>query len=851
MKSGQFQAQTQSSLFVINRYRWLEAERLAGTLGVPLLVAQVLAGRGLSDPQAAKDFLEHHHILPDPFLFGHMADTVQTISRALDQASRIVIHGDYDTDGITATALLLVGLRCLGAQPEWYLPSRFNEGYGLSAQAVQRIAAGGSGLLITVDCGVNYPEEVALARASGLEVIVIDHHQPGARLPECCLIHPAVGSYPHGDLCGVGLALKVLHALHVKRLGASPSELPSSLKDELDLVALGTIADLAPLRGENRWYVHEGLKLLSLGKRLGLRMLASLAGCAGAIDSAAVSYRLAPRLNAAGRLADPSPPLKLLLCEDEKEAAVLANQLHELNGARQDVERQVLEEALAQVEALSELPPILVLAGEGWHEGVVGIVASRLVERYSRPAVLLGVRDGIAKGSGRSVPAYDLLKGLRAADEFLSVYGGHAQAVGLTLAAKHIDHLRHVLENHASQTLDPRDLMPVYRVDAVIRGIDLNTDTAEALAALAPFGVGNPRPRLLAVDALIHSAEPTRDGAHLQMRVGVDGVKVRGVGFRLGDRACQLEASKQRWSLGVQLQVDEWQGTVRPQLLIQETSPLGECAFSLGRCGDACPRLSTEVPGSGERVCFAEAPGDAQRLVASLRGLAALRDLRDQPGVASGIAQILATSERTLLLASSIGRRVVELERRLPLAALVEHEPACVGRGCMYDRHRLMETRTVFADWEALGSLSCTTMAWDHVIALEPPFRGWQISALLSAAKRGSIIHLCYGKEERCATLDFLRHVVHPRFAMVCLYKAMKEGDLDQHTLFARALSIAWQQAKVVLTVCELERAWMILAALGLERPVKVRAKLEAREVPAYVAAEEDYKECRKLCLSL
>ncbi|MBC7293454.1 MAG: single-stranded-DNA-specific exonuclease RecJ, partial [Thermoleophilia bacterium] len=287
-------------------------------------------------------------------------------------------------------------------------------------------------------------------------------------------------------------------------------------------------ADLAPLRGENRYYVKEGLKLMSIGSRLGLRALAEVSGCAGQIDSGAVAFRLAPRLNAAGRLLDPTPPLRLLLTSDEQEARALAEQLHVLNGERQEVERQILEQAVAQVEDLPEIPPVLVLAGEEWHEGVVGIVAARLVERYYRPAVLLGIRDGVAKGSARSIPGYDLVTGLDACAHLLSVYGGHAQAAGLTLPADQVPAFRETLVAHAAACLTVEDLQPAYQADAILRPEDVTVDTGLALSALGPFGSGNPRPRLLLVGADITSSAPTRNGSHLRCELEVDGVKLRG-----------------------------------------------------------------------------------------------------------------------------------------------------------------------------------------------------------------------------------------------------------------------------------------------------------------------------------
>ncbi len=426
---------SQNTRWKVNPYSWAASRELANTLGLPLVAAMVLAGRGLSDPREARRFIQGEVDIPDPFLFAHMEGAVAAISEVVDRGGRVVVHGDYDADGITATAVMLLGLRELGLEAEWYLPSRFKEGYGLSRMAVESISAAGPALLITVDCGVNYPDEVALAKASGLDVIVVDHHQPGPVLPDCHLIHEVVGDYPHGTLCGVGLALKVLHGVHMRRRGAAADRLPPELLALLDLVAIGTIADLAALVGENRYYVREGLKLVAIGQRVGLRALAAVSGCTGSTDASTVAYRLAPRLNAAGRLADPSQPLRLLLTEDQAEATTLAQELHELNTARQDVERLILEQAVERVDSCGAPPPVIVLAGEEWHEGVVGIVAARLVERYHRPAILLGIRDGVAKGSGRSIGRYDIMQGLNACAEHLTVYGGHPQAVGLTLEA--------------------------------------------------------------------------------------------------------------------------------------------------------------------------------------------------------------------------------------------------------------------------------------------------------------------------------------------------------------------------------------------------------------------------------
>lgn len=841
--------------WAVKPYPWEASQRLSDALGMPLVAAMVLAGRGLNDPDTARTFLEGTCPLPDPFLFGHMRAAVETLSKAIATKKRVVVHGDYDADGITATAVLLLGLRDFDLEAEWYLPSRFNEGYGLSRTAVEAIAADGPALLITVDCGVNYPDEVRLAYDRGLDVIVVDHHQPGPVLPECSVIHEAVGDYPTDDLCGVGLALKLLHALHVQGRNADIHTLPKALYKLLDLVAIGTIADLAPLRGENRYYVKEGLKLISIGQRVGLRELCSVASCTGAVDSGTVAYRLAPRLNAAGRLADPSPPLRLLLTEDPLEAQAIAGELHELNGERQDVERQILDSAVGQVEALSELPPALVLAGSDWHEGVVGIVASRLVERYHRPTILLGMREGVAKGSGRSIPAYDLMGALDACASFLTIYGGHKQAVGLTLDPEKVGDFRSAVEEHARSVLEGRDLIATYRADAVLRGEDVNADVARALASLGPFGSGNPRPRLLVVGGGIDNAETTRTGAHMRCTVELDGVRARAIGFGLGPAVQSIRESSEAWTLGVQLQVDEWQGTLRPELLVE----------SLGR---------HLAPSDGKPVCRPPAaslpagvPNGKGNLDATVRGyrddislrFEHGRDLRGRPGRLTAVAQVLATGEQSFLLACSLSHAAPILQRRLPLEALCDGQPRFIGGG-MREIEGLgnqgrpemsISSRVTLAEWRVSEQLSGLIGPDTHVIVLDPPYRKGHIALLRSASASGAAVHLYYGDAERQETARLLRYVVHPRFAMVCLFRSMQEGRGVGAERFARAAELGWQEARIALRHDDLSRAALVLEELGCVCASPGGAKLDVRRSPTYVAAEAEYEECVRLCLTL
>jgi single-stranded-DNA-specific exonuclease len=840
---------TPETQWAVNPYSWLASARLSKELGIPQVVAMVLAGRGLSDPTEARQFLDCSFPLPDPFLFSDMQGAVGTLLGAIDAGRKVVVHGDYDADGITATALLVVGLRQLGARVDWYLPSRFHEGYGLSRAAVETIAAADAAVLVTVDCGVNYPDEVALARELGLEVVVVDHHEPGPRLPECHLIHHLNGDYPHGELCGVGLALKVMHGLHIERAGAKRDRLPAELLRVLDLVAVGTVADLAPLKSENRYYVREGIKLLNLGQRVGLRALTEVAACSGSVDSGAVAFRLAPRLNAAGRLADPSPPLRLLLCEDEVEAKRLAGQLHELNGERQDIERAIFEAAQRQVTALAVLPTVLVLADPDWHEGVLGVVASRMVESYHRPTVLLRISDGVAKGSGRSIPGYDLLSGLAACSPLLSIYGGHTQAAGLTLESERVEQFRKALCEHAGSALSDADLVPKYRADAVLTAEELSADTALALTALEPFGSGNPRPRFLLVDTLLEDAECTRNRLHLKCRAQVGGVRLPAIGFGMGSMLHQT-AGERRCLVGAQLKVDEWQGSVRAQLVLEriaqvpdQSSAIRECTT---RCGDAEPAAEDGTYRETPPADAAQKPG---------RGIVwppYVRDLRGHPGRLTSLAQVLATQEPAVLFTASALRTAELLGSSIPLEVLVAGGVACVDQGSTsVTPERLRDSGLAIVEWGAAGRLADVLRDRAHAIALDPPFRGGQVRAVTALAEAGATVHLLYGEQERKDTCTLLRYLVHPRYAMVCLYKAMQSGEVDEYRLYQQARAHALSEAHVVLTTAQLREALAILRDLGLERVTEGRAKLDARQNAAYRKADADYQECLRLCLIL
>ena len=543
-----------------------QADSLAQALGLSEITSSVLVRRGYGDPEQARSFLAGEQPLHDPFLFGDMTVAVERIRAAVAAGKRICVHGDYDADGICATVLAVLVLRELGADVEWHLPSRFDEGYGVSGGTLERLAGEGCGLVLTVDCGITAVDEVRRARELGLEVIVTDHHRPGDELPDCPLVTTKPSDYPFPELCGTGVAYKLGQAL----LGAD-SEV---LRRHLDLVALATIADVVPLLGENRSLVIAGLRALARTQKPGLQALMKVAHVdPAAVDTGQVSFRLAPRINAAGRLGHPRAALELLLTEDADEARQLADRLEELNRDRQVVEDKILRAAIAQVEEWPEAKQrrkAYVVWGEDWHEGVIGIVASRLVERYHRPVVLLAGGDGVWKGSGRSIPSFDLHGALRECSQFLERFGGHRAAAGLSILPEWVEPFADAFAVQAEGLLAPDDLVPTTVIDAVLpRGAKLTLDLCEELRRLAPFGLGNPDVTLLAPGCELGDLTTVGEGKHLRFRVHRDGHDAGGaIAFGQGT---QLDRYRRigRYDVAFRLQENRWNGTVAPQLLVR------------------------------------------------------------------------------------------------------------------------------------------------------------------------------------------------------------------------------------------------------------------------------------------
>ncbi|HEX3453647.1 MAG TPA: single-stranded-DNA-specific exonuclease RecJ [Gaiellaceae bacterium] len=539
-----------------------EARNLADAVGVSETTARVLVRRGYADVEIARRFLDGQLPEHDVRLLGDVDAACAAIHAAIANGTRICVHGDYDVDGICATALAVSALRALGADVGWHLPSRFEEGYGLSGQTMSRLAEEGYGLILTVDCGITAVEEVAEAKRLGLDVIVTDHHRPGDELPDCPIVATRPSEYPFPELCGTGVAFKLAEAL----------EAPG-LDDQLDLVALATIADVVPLVDENRGLAIAGLAQLRLARRPGIAALMRTARVDPAtVDEGQVAFRLAPRINAAGRLCRPEAALELLLTDDPDEAARLAQRLEELNRDRQAVEDRILRAAVDEVEswpAARQAQRGFVIAGEDWHEGVIGIVASRLVERYRRPVVLIAGTDGDWKGSGRSISAFDLHGALGACAEHLQRFGGHRAAAGLSIRPDDVDAFARAFAAHADGVLTDADLAPPLVVDAVVPARACTLALADELRRLAPFGLGNPGVTLLVAGCEITDLQTVGEGKHLRFRAADENGPAGGaIAFGMGT---QLDRWRRPGSYDVafRLEPNTWNGTTVPQLVVR------------------------------------------------------------------------------------------------------------------------------------------------------------------------------------------------------------------------------------------------------------------------------------------
>jgi single-stranded-DNA-specific exonuclease len=562
-------------------------DRLSAALNVSPVVAQLLHNRGLLEPEDARQFLTAPLSgLREPESLPGASAAAERLHQAVLSKKRVCVYGDYDVDGVTGTAILYLTLRQLGASVEFHVPHRLDDGYGLNVQSLRDLAERGVGLVVTVDCGIASAEEAAEARRLGLELIITDHHEPKDHLPEAAaLVHPRLPghTYPFGNLCGSGVAFKVAWAL-CKRASGSDKVAPhlrELLLDAVALAALGTVADVVPLLGENRIIVRHGLTRLPQSQSLGIRALLRSTGLDGKTKLAAadIGFSLAPRINAVGRLGSARLAVELLTTPSAAKAAELAGILENQNKLRQTMERRISQEAKALVEAQDLAgSPALVLEGPGWHAGLIGIVAGRLADTFARPVLLLASRAGdgeIAQGSGRSVHGFRLHEALQACGDLLLSHGGHATAAGFKLTRDNLPAFRERFCSVAARHFEDAPPTPTLEIDAEVPLSALTPGLADSLVRLDPFGAGNPQPLFLAGDLQV-VGEPRRVGGgerHLSFRVRQHGAEMKAIAFGMADLENELRSDAGRCCLVFTPRLNEWQGRRSVDLEVRDFQP--------------------------------------------------------------------------------------------------------------------------------------------------------------------------------------------------------------------------------------------------------------------------------------
>ncbi len=558
----------------MNRYRWnllppAPDKHLDSSSGFPPLLAQLLYNRGVREPSQLEPFLTaDKRLSADPSLLPDMNLAVARIYRALLSGENIAIYGDFDADGITATALLVKGLSSLGGRVTPYIPHRLTEGYGLKTAALENLHNRGVSLVITVDCGITAVAEVKRAKRAKLDIVITDHHTPLSEIPPAvAVVNPkrADSSYPFSELTGAGVATKLLEAVF-ESLGKQ-----EQVDETLDLVALGTVADMAPLWGENRYWVKQGLKLINTNPRLGIREIITQAGLTvGSLDAESISWTIAPRLNAAGRLAHAMTSYRLLMTDSPTEARGLAIWLEQKNEERQKLTSKALNKARAQVLA-EGISPLLIASDRDYPVGIAGLVAGKLAEEFYRPSVVIRTGEFTSSGSCRSIPEFNIILALNQCRSLLSQFGGHSQAAGFILPTKNLARLKQHLGELATTQLAGVDLHPQLDIDAEARLPELTGNTFNIIQQLAPFGRGNPPPIFLTKGAEVVDCQTMgSNGEHLRFKLRQDGVIWDGVGFRMGGYRAEFTSPL---DIVYSIEIDRWRGEERLRLNILDFAP--------------------------------------------------------------------------------------------------------------------------------------------------------------------------------------------------------------------------------------------------------------------------------------
>lgn len=602
-------------------------------------MAVTLARRGFTGPDQASDFLTAGVRHPAEGFRG-IGEVAGRILTAAGAGTRITIYGDFDVDGVCATTILVELIRGLGGDCDWFIPDRISEGYGLSREALDALKERGTELVVTVDCGISSVAEVEHARSIGLEIIVTDHHQLGPTLPDCQFLHPEACGYPFSGLCGAAVAWKL--AEQVRAEAGLPADMGEA---DLDLVALATVADMMPLVDENRHLVREGLAVARRATRPGMRALLAESGVEPTrLEAEDFGFRLGPRINAAGRMYRADAGVELFLTESPERAAEISAELTQANAERKRVEREV-ETAAGQAfrQLTDEEPSVVVVAGEDWHPGVVGIVAARLARTHGLPAVVISTENGIGRGSARGVPGVDLYRALESCGEMLETYGGHPAAAGLSIRTERIDQFRQALGEAVLDQVGGIPVAPVNRVDACLGGQVIGMGLAEELDRLRPFGRENPTPRFLIPGARIEDLTEMGEGRHCRFTVASGGGRAGGVAFGRNGFGDGGEPQ----DLVAELSVNHWNGTMTPRLQVIEATP--------------SPTGSDPLPGADQSEWwdrFEEALEGRQVAAPDVPGAGQTREVLTHRGSAEAVmAEVISSGEETLVLVAEGWRR--------------------------------------------------------------------------------------------------------------------------------------------------------------------------------------------------
>ncbi|MBR3255292.1 MAG: single-stranded-DNA-specific exonuclease RecJ [Clostridia bacterium] len=544
-----------------------EVEKISKENNINTLIATILSNKGITKKEEIEKFLNPtRNDFHNPFNMPDMKKAVDRILKAKENDEKVIIYGDYDVDGITSITVLKSFLKDIGINADFYIPNRLTEGYGLNIPAVEKIAQEGYNLMITVDCGITCIKEIDRANELGMEVIVTDHHEVGEKLPNAIAVVDCKrkdNKYECRDLAGVGVAFKLSQALSIK-LGLDEKEY---LK-YLDIVCIGTISDIVPLVDENRVISKLGLMLVNQTRNIGLRGILNIAGYKN-IDSTAISFGVAPRLNACGRMGHADKALELLLSNNNNDVQNLSTDLNNYNKTRQDIEKTIYEEALLQIkEKRLDKNRTIVVAGKNWHHGVIGIVSSKITEMFFKPSILLCLEDGVATGSGRSIPGFDLHNALTQCQNELDRFGGHAMAVGLTVKEENIKQFSEKLEIFAKDQ-HIEEITPVIKIDAKININQLNKEMVQSLKLLEPFGEANKMPVFLFKGLKIDSIRALSEGKHLKLTLKDENTIVNAIGFNLGDLAEDYRIGDKVDVVGT-LEINTFNGVDSIQILIKD-----------------------------------------------------------------------------------------------------------------------------------------------------------------------------------------------------------------------------------------------------------------------------------------